>query len=141
MLGAPLTASAVGTATLSWNRNPEADIAGYRIYYGTTSGRYAQMSDVGNAVQADVSNLSVGNTYYFVVTAYNTSGDESLPSSEVFKVMPANRPPVVSLQTSFGAIVLVAPAIGEPSRVHWSPDSPSCRSTVARRTQAAVPSS
>ncbi len=110
MLASSLTAAAVGTATLAWNRNPESNVAGYRVYYGTTAGSYSQVLDVGNQIQAEVSNLAPGNIYYFVVTAYNSSGDESLPSSEVFKVMPANQAPVVSLQSSLGPIALVAPA-------------------------------
>jgi len=109
LLASPLPAAAVGTATLAWNRNPESNVSGYRIYYGTKAGSYSQVLDVGNQVQAEVSNLAPGNIYYFVVTAYNSSGDESLPSSEVFKAMPANQPPVVSLQASLGTLSYVAP--------------------------------
>ncbi|NJM55824.1 MAG: fibronectin type III domain-containing protein [Verrucomicrobiae bacterium] len=104
------SAGAVGTAMLAWNRNPESNVAGYRVYYGSKAGSYSQVVDVGNQIQAEIVNLAPGNVYYFVVTAYNTSGDESMPSAEVFKVMPANQPPVVSLQSSLGAVALVAPA-------------------------------
>ena len=33
---------------LSWNPNPESNIAGYIIYYGTESGNLTEFIDVGN---------------------------------------------------------------------------------------------
>lgn len=61
-----------------------AEIAGYRIYYGTGSGDYTNQIDVddGSAVQAQVMDISAG-TYYVVVTAVDTDGRESSYSSEV----------------------------------------------------------
>jgi fibronectin type 3 domain-containing protein len=41
--------------------------------------------DVGNVTAYAVTNLGVGTTYYFAVTAYNTSGVESSFSNEVSK--------------------------------------------------------
>lgn len=80
------TASATSTtATLSWNTNTESDLAGYKVYVGTSSGLYGSPIDVGKATSYVMANLKVGNTYYFSVTAYDTSGNESLHSSEVSK--------------------------------------------------------
>ena len=59
------------------------DLAGYRLYSGTTSGVYTQTSELGNATQTLVSNLTIGKTYYFAVTAYTTALIESAPSNEV----------------------------------------------------------
>jgi lipopolysaccharide transport system permease protein len=42
------------------------------VYYGTSSGSYPQIINVGNRTTATVSNLASGQTYYFVVTDYNT---------------------------------------------------------------------
>lgn len=81
------TASGAITATLSWNTNPETDLAGYKVYMGTSSGLYGSPIDVGKATSYVMANLKVGNTYYFSVTAYDTSGNESLHSSEVSKSM------------------------------------------------------
>jgi fibronectin type 3 domain-containing protein len=55
-----------------------AEIAGYRIYYGTSEGDYPDRIDVSDstAVEAVISDLSAGS-YYFVVTTYDTAGRES----------------------------------------------------------------
>jgi fibronectin type 3 domain-containing protein len=61
--------------TLEWDPNTESDLAGYKIYYGDSSGDYLGVIDVGNATTYTVANLIPGYTYYFAVTAYDTSGD------------------------------------------------------------------
>jgi hypothetical protein len=73
------------TASLSWSAVNNTDLAGYKIYVGTGSGVYGPPINVGNVTSYVVSNLVVGNTYYFAVTDYNTSGVESTPSNEVSK--------------------------------------------------------
>src|SRR5664279_5874160 len=78
MAGASFGAS----VNLSWNHNPEPDIAGYHVLIGVASGQYTQSIDAGPVTTTTISNLSAGTTYFFAVTAY-TSGFESLPSSEV----------------------------------------------------------
>ena len=70
------------SATLSWDPNSEADLAGYYIYQGTTSGSYGTSVDVGHITTHTASNLQAGLTYYFAVAAYDFSGNESLPSLE-----------------------------------------------------------
>lgn len=69
--------------TLQWDPNPEADLAGYRVYYGTSSGNYSRSLDVGNTTTCTVSNLQDGIPYYFAATAYDTTFAESEFSSEV----------------------------------------------------------
>lgn len=73
------------TASLTWSPVASVNIAGYKVYMGTASGQYGTPLDVGNVTAYAVSNLTMGNTYYFVVTSYSTSGTESLPSAEVSK--------------------------------------------------------
>jgi hypothetical protein len=53
------------------------------VYVGTAPGVYGLPISLGSVTSYVMSNLSIGTTYYFVVTAYNTSGGESLPSNEV----------------------------------------------------------
>ena len=74
------TAEPVG---LAWDPNSEADVTGYKLYYGTAPGTYTEAIDVGNAVTKDVTGLVYDTTYYFSVTAYNAEGLESAPSNEI----------------------------------------------------------
>jgi fibronectin type III domain protein/BACON domain-containing protein len=73
------------SASLTWAADTSTGLAGYKVYMGTASGVYGTSLNVGNVTSYVVSNLAVGTTYYFVVTAYNTSGSESPPSNEVSK--------------------------------------------------------
>lgn len=58
------------------------DLSGYKVYYGNLSGEYSNTEDVGNLTTYKVTNLGDGE-WYFVVTAYDTSGNESAYSNEV----------------------------------------------------------
>jgi hypothetical protein len=78
-----LHAQALQTVTLAWNANSEANLAGYKLYYGPASRAYTNVVNVGNATTFSLPNLVEGITYYFAVTAYNTSGAESDYSTEV----------------------------------------------------------
>jgi Immunoglobulin I-set domain len=75
------------TVSLAWN--PAASgAAGYYIYYGTNSGSYYAKLDVGLNIVANITGLTAGQTYYFVVTAYNSARFESLPSNQASFVVP-----------------------------------------------------
>lgn len=89
---------------LSWNApttytdgTPMTDLTGYKIYYGTSSGNYSNVTDVGNVTSYTVANLATG-TYYFAVTAYDSAGVESAYSNEVV-LTPSPSPPVSSAIT------------------------------------------
>ncbi len=80
--------------TLSWippttraDGTPLTDLAGYKIYFGTSSGNYTQNIDVGNVTSYAVTNLSTGTAYYFATTAYDASSNESSFSNEVSKTI------------------------------------------------------
>jgi hypothetical protein len=86
-----------GTATLSWlpptqNTDGSAltDLAGFTIYYGTTSGNYTEVITINNPGISSymVESLPTGFTYYFVVTSVNSSGLESDYSNEGSKNIP-----------------------------------------------------
>ena len=72
-------------ASLSWSPVTSTNLAGYKLYMGTASGRYGTAVDIGNVTAYVASNLTLGTTYYFVVTSYSTSGSESPYSNEVSK--------------------------------------------------------
>ena len=69
--------------TLSWDPNTEENLAGYKIYYGNSSGHYGSNVDAGNRTSYTIKDLESGKTYYFVVAAYNNSGIESSYSAEI----------------------------------------------------------
>ena len=83
---------------VSWDPNKESDLSGYKIYYGTQSRQYTQVIDVGNVTEYRINNLEGGKVYYFVVTAYDTAGNESAPSEEVSAAIPADdvTPPYIT---------------------------------------------
>ncbi|MFQ5638814.1 MAG: FlgD immunoglobulin-like domain containing protein [bacterium] len=83
-LSATSSMALAGTATVSWDANTENDLAGYKVYYGDSpNGNYPDIIDVGNVTSITIDNLTEGTTYYFVVTAYDVSGNESGFSQEV----------------------------------------------------------
>jgi Bacterial Ig-like domain (group 2) len=88
-----LTVTLTGSATLAWDApttyedgTPVTDLAGFKIYYGTSSGNYTSIIDVGNITTYVINTLASG-TYYFAVTAYYTSGNQSGYSNEASKTI------------------------------------------------------
>ncbi len=78
----PLSAHGA-SLTASWNANQEADLAGYKLYYGTQSGSYGAPITIGkDATSYRLTGLAEATTYYAVMTAFDTSGNESGYSEE-----------------------------------------------------------
>ena len=75
--------------TLAWDPNTGADLAGYKISYGTVSRSYTTTIDVHNVNSYAVTGLPAGQTYYFAASAYNAEGLSSAYSSEVSYSIPA----------------------------------------------------
>jgi uncharacterized repeat protein (TIGR02543 family) len=105
--------AAAGTATLTWQQpatyedgTPLMDLAGYKIYYGTSSGVYTNTLDVGNVLTYQLQSLTDGVAYYFNVTAYNTGLLESGYATEVSKFISASSYAlsVISAGTGSGAV-------------------------------------
>jgi len=98
LIGQTATAASVD---LVWNPNPETDIAGYKLSYGTSPGTYSNTISTGTATTTTVSGLNEGQTYYFVVKAVNTAGLESAPSTEIAHLvpLPPNTAPVAANQS------------------------------------------
>ena len=80
-------------AVLDWDPVSDPNPAGYRVYYGTAPGTYLQPAgaglDAAAATTYTVTNLNIGTTYYFAVTAYDMliPDDESAFSNEVCKTI------------------------------------------------------
>jgi len=100
------------SATLQWAANSESDLAGYKVYQGTTAGSYGPSIDVKNFTSYTVSNLQAGLTYSFAITAYDLSGNESYPSDEVSKYIadssPDHTPSALSLPSLTNGTTLPA---------------------------------
>lgn len=84
----------IGSAKLSWSPptanedgSPANDLAGYRIYIGTEPGRYGAPIDVGLVSEYVINGLEIGRTYYFAMTAFDSSGNESALSNELAKTI------------------------------------------------------
>ena len=81
----------IGTVTVSWtppttnvDGSSLVDLAGYKIKYGTKKKRFPNIIDIENVGLTSyvIENLSP-NIYYFVMTAYRSSGVESDHSNMV----------------------------------------------------------
>lgn len=83
---------ASSSVDLEWDSNPEADIAGYQVSYGTTLGNYPNSVSVGTTPAATVSGLDEGSTYYFVVAAINDAGLQGPYSDVVSCFTPVENP-------------------------------------------------
>jgi len=89
MVGVTLTVSTPTTssATLTWTPNTDPDLAGYKIYQATASGAYgASLATVSAGTTTyQATGLAANTTYFFVITAYDSAGNESSFSDEVSK--------------------------------------------------------
>ncbi|HEY6181176.1 MAG TPA: choice-of-anchor D domain-containing protein [Terriglobales bacterium] len=92
---AKFTASGAGVATtqhtvgLTWSPSTSS-VVGYNVYRGTTTGGpYSKLnsSAIVTTFYSD-STVKSGSTYYYVTTAMNSSGAESIKSNEVRTAIP-----------------------------------------------------
>jgi hypothetical protein len=83
------------SVTLSWtipstneDGTPLTDLAGFTAYYGATTGSYSHSTTIDNpgVTSLFLENFSYGHTYYFAITAFDESGNESEYSDEVSQV-------------------------------------------------------
>ena len=95
------TSASAAQVTLAWDSNSETNLAGYNLYYkvGSSGTPYEgtgldqgdsrivipleNLSDRNNP-SFTISGLPAGETFYFVVSAYSSDGDESPFSNEVY---------------------------------------------------------
>jgi hypothetical protein len=73
---------------LAWNANAEAFVGGYKMYWGKASGTYNAVGspkDMGFATSGGV-DIDETAVWYFVLTAYNTAGEEGPRSAEISRL-------------------------------------------------------
>jgi hypothetical protein len=81
-------AAYAASVELEWDPNSEPELAGYTIYWGTTSGNYTSSKDVGKTTTYTLTGLDEGKTYYFAATAYDGSRIESGYSNQISYTVP-----------------------------------------------------
>jgi hypothetical protein len=89
-----------GDVRLAWDPPAAgANLAGYRIHWGQSSKNYQATKEVGKGVTSvTITNLSAGNTYYFVATAFDSAGNESDYSNEVSTTVPLDNVVVLPVE-------------------------------------------
>ncbi len=83
-----LPTTPIGSLSLAWDASSDPSVMGYRLYQGSQSQVYTSVTDVGSLTTATMSGLAPGLTYYFAVTAYDSSGFESAFSGEISYTVP-----------------------------------------------------
>ena len=90
-----VVSTGTNVATLSWipptenvDGSPLLDLSGYKIYFGTTQGNYTELVNLANpGLTMYVADTLGSGTYYFVITAYDSTGNESVYSNVASKTM------------------------------------------------------
>ena len=73
--------------TLSWTASTTSGVT-YNVYVGgQTGGPYNKIGNTATLQFQDV-NATAGNTYYYVVTALDSTGDESAYSNQASATIP-----------------------------------------------------
>lgn len=77
--------AAVQNCTFAWNARTEADLAGYKIRWGTTSGVYPNTITLGTVTTTTCSALGMtsAGTYYASIAAFDTSNQTGTYSSQI----------------------------------------------------------
>lgn len=85
----PLSLVAHQNVILSWNPSTVTNVAGYKIYLGTTSQSYSTNLNAGSATNITLNGLSSGATYFVAASTYDASGTESPLSAEISFQIPS----------------------------------------------------
>lgn len=80
--GSCLTSLGLHVVGLTWTASTSNGVAGYKVYRGTTSGGpYTLLAALGNVTTYMDTTVVSGQTYYYVTTALDGSGNESAYSA------------------------------------------------------------
>jgi hypothetical protein len=69
--------AAPGSIELAWNRSPEPDLSGYRIYRASGDGGFEKLAQVSQIPAYSDRAIQRGTRYRYAVTAFDRSGNES----------------------------------------------------------------
>ena len=103
--------AAVQNCTFVWNARTDADLAGYKISWGTTSGTYPNVVTLGTVTTTTCAALGMtsAGTYYAVINAFDTSNQAGANSPQISvtlaTVAPApTAPTITTFSPSSGAV-------------------------------------
>jgi fibronectin type 3 domain-containing protein len=75
---------------LSWNASSSSNVVGYKVYRaGVSGGPYASVASANSGTTFIDGSVQSGQTYYYVVTAVDTTGTVSGYSNQVQAVIPS----------------------------------------------------
>lgn len=110
-----------------WLMGKEPDIAGYKVYYGTSPGVYDETVNVGITGHHILTGIANGTLYYISVTAYDKEGNESIYSNEA-NAAPADEDTTQPSFSSFypkeaaeGLAFYIKCGISDPSGIYDDP--------------------
>jgi len=79
-----------GMITIAWDSGDDSKVAGYKIFYGTDSGKYKDCIDIGKPPESSpgeikytLTGLRQGKEYFLSVAAYSISKESSILTKEV----------------------------------------------------------
>jgi hypothetical protein len=72
---------AAGSVELSWDRNVEPDLAGYRVYRAVAGGKFEKIAELSQVPSYSDRAVEGGKQYRYVVTAFDKSANESAQSA------------------------------------------------------------
>ena len=70
----------IGSIELAWDRSPESDVAGYRVYRSTDGTQWQTVGAQTAAASYSDREVKAGTTYKYAVTAVDQNGNESARS-------------------------------------------------------------
>ena len=75
--------SAPNSIELNWERSPEADVGGYRVYRSEGNGAMEKIADVSVVPSYSDRKVESGKTYHYSISAVDQAGNESPRSAAV----------------------------------------------------------
>ena len=121
------------SVTLAWNPSADANVAGYRIYYGLASGDYSSVVTVANTDSVSIADLEVGTTYYFAAAAFDAAGNEGDLSDETSFTAPvAVAPRMSALTASLPAVATLSAPVRAAGQFTFTVTGPAGQSCVVQ---------
>lgn len=95
------------SVSISWSPSTNSGTAGYLFLLSTNSGAYTSQFDVGTNTTVTITGLREGQTNYFAVAAYDSTGTPGSASPQITYLVP-------------GLVKLTPPSAGNTAKVTFS---------------------